>query len=64
MAINEAVAPYPSCLCQDFLRGRVQRETISLDNDDNKNNNNNNNNNNNLSRDSADLLGMYIIKLF
>ena len=29
-AIYEGVAPYPLVFAQDFLRGRVQRETISL----------------------------------
>ena len=30
MAINEGVPPTPLVFAQDFLRGRVQRETISL----------------------------------
>ena len=62
MAINEAVAPYPSCLCPGyFARASTKGNDFTWRGN---NNNNNNTNNNNGSRDSADLLGMYIIKLF
>ena len=67
MAINEGVAPYPSCLYPgSFARASTKGNDFTWrgNNNNNNNNNNNDNNNNNRSRDSADLLGMYIIKLF
>ena len=60
MAINEGVAPYPSCLCPGFFaRASTKGNDFTW-----RGNNNNNIINNNRSRDSADLLGMYVIKLF
>ena len=72
MAINEGVAPYPSCLYPGFFgRASTKGNDFTWSRNNNNNNNNNviinnddNNNNNNRSRDSADLLGMYVIKLF
>ena len=67
--INEGVAPYPSCLYPgSFARASTKGKRFHLELNNNNNNinndNNNNNNNNNRSRASADLLGMYVIKLF
>ena len=66
MAINEGVAPYPSCLCPGFFARASTKGTDftwMCSNNDN-NNINNDDKNNNRSRDSADLLGIYVIKLF
>jgi len=60
VAINEGVAPYPSCLCLGFFaRASTKGNDFTW-----RCNNNNNNIYNNRSRDSADLLGMHVIKLF
>ena len=70
MAINERVAPYPSCLCPGFFaRASTKGNDFTWrhnnnNNNINKNNDNNSNNNNDRSRDSADLLEIYVIKLF
>ena len=66
MAINEVVARYPSCLCRGvFARASTKGNDFTWRrNNNNNNHNNNNNNNNNRSCDSADLLGMYVTKLF
>ena len=61
MAINEGVAPYPSCLCPGFF-ARATTTGNDFTWRHNSNNNNNNNNKNNRSHDSADLLGMSEMK--
>ena len=67
LSINEGIAPYPSCLCPGFFaRATTERNDFTWrrnNNNNNHNNNSNNNNNNNRSRDSADLLGMYVMKI-
>ena len=67
MAINEGGSPLPllslpRIFCEGEYKGK--RFHLELNNNNNINNDNNNNNNNNRSRASADLLGMYVIKLF
>ena len=53
MAINEGVAPYPSCLCPGFFARPITKgNNFTL-----------RRNNNNRSRDFADLLGMYVMKI-
>ena len=53
MAINEGVAPYPSCLCPEFFaRATTKGKDFTW----------RRNNNKNRSRDSADLFGMYVMK--